>query len=188
MASVKVDIINRALSRTGNNTILTETDTTTEAVVALNNYEGLVEDALSIHPWKFARKTQSLSLVGSATNSKFKYEWAMPADVLFLRTVRKTDDIDYEHDASSIWCDENQSVYAVYTWRVLEDKWPGYFKELIVHKLAELFQTALNEDTNKTEQADLKMRRHEAVAKNADSRTDRPRDVWKSPLVERHRA
>lgn len=188
MASVKVDIINRALSGTGNNTILTETDTTTEAVVALSNYEGIVEDALSMYPWKFARKTQSLSLVGAATNSLFEYEWAMPADVLSLRTVRKTEDIDYEHDASSIWCNENQGVYAVYTWRVLEDKWPGYFKTLITQKLAALFQTALNEDTSKSEQADLTMRRHEAVAKNADSRTDRPRDVWKSPLVERHRA
>jgi hypothetical protein len=189
MASVKIDIINQALSRSGNNPIATENDTTAEAVVTLANYEGIVANEL-VYPWSFAKKWAALNLNTGTPLSTFAYSWRLPADVLTVRRVGiigEKKPIDFERDAENVYCDSNQNVMALYSYRPTENLWPAYFRELIVQGMEWVCCKGLNESRTTAVDALTTFERTRVIARFTDSKQHSGIDPFQAPLVEAHR-
>ena len=66
MATTKVDICARALVMIGASPISSFSDGSTEALVASNVYEDIVESSLTRHRWKFATNQKQLSIISSS--------------------------------------------------------------------------------------------------------------------------
>ena len=70
MATTKVDICSRALVMIGASPISSFTDGSTEALVASNVYEDIVESSLTRHRWKFATNQKPLIISNANRRSR----------------------------------------------------------------------------------------------------------------------
>lgn len=87
-----VDICNRALSEAGARSTITDVDDgSEEGTVCALWYDVMRRRLLRAAPWAFARKTFSLSQLGSALDNTAPYPWlykyTYPADCLRLRYI-----------------------------------------------------------------------------------------------------
>lgn len=189
MSAESIRIINAAISRTQGNTITSVDDGSPEAIYADQNYEQMVQTALSESNWKFARKTDACVLLPDApTDSDYAYAWTLPDDVLSLRTVIVSGQpIDYQIDqADTILTNFAEDVYAVYTYRVAEDQWPYDFKEGLTIRL-EAAYLRLDDRTQPAELRDQAAERRMARARLLHSQEEAPKSHSRYPLIEARR-
>lgn len=191
--AIKLSIINQALTRTGNTRIGQLGEGTTEDIVALTNYDALVEDELSGHPWFFASKSAELSLLAAESTKPLQYRWQLPSDHISVRRVDWSgssvpiDDYDIEDDFLRLSFNTG-TVTLLYTWRAGEGKWPPNFQQAIVKRMMAVFRSGLNEEVSEAENEDRAADRKVKFARSARSRQDASREVSKGgPLVERRR-
>ena len=93
MATSKVDICARALVMIGAQPISSFTDGSTEALVASNVYEDILQASLTRHRWKFATNQKALSLLSTAPVGRYEFAYQLPADpgVLQINTLTVND-------------------------------------------------------------------------------------------------
>jgi hypothetical protein len=78
MATSKVDICSRALVMIGASTyIFFYRMVSTEALVASNVYEDIVESSLTRHRWKFATNQKQLSLLTAKPEARYEYAYQL---------------------------------------------------------------------------------------------------------------
>ena len=70
-------------------------DGSTEALVASNIYEDIVEASLCRSRWRFATTQKQISLLTSAPTGRYDYAYQMPTDpaVLQINTITVNDNI-----------------------------------------------------------------------------------------------
>ena len=190
MATTSISVLNQALTRSGNNQISSFTDGSAEAVVADANYQSIVDEMLSLHPWRFALRTATLDLLVDEPPGDGAQFYQLPNDVLRLITVEENGvEIHYElRDDRIVTRYAVKEPLATFIARVPEVDWPAYFRELVVVSLEVVFLRALAEDDRRADRREellynLKMPR----ARTADSQQGAPDRKLRSRLVEVHR-
>lgn len=191
--AIKLSIINQALTRTGNKRISQLGEGTTEDIVALTNYDAIVEDELAGHPWKFASKSAGLSLLAATSTKPLEYRWQIPSDFISVRRVDWSgsdvpiEDYDIEDDFLRLSFNTG-TVTLLYTWSAGEGKWPPNFQQIIVKRMMAVFRSGLNEEVKEAAKDDEAADKKAKFARSARSRQVASREVSKGgPLVERRR-
>ena len=154
MATTNIDICARALILIGAQPISSFSDGSTEALVASNIYDDILEAALTRHRWNFATTKKQLSLLASQPAGKFDYAYQMPTDPAVLQIVTITVNdyvIPYDRYRNYIYVDNygsNSNLIMDYIYKVDEQYFPPYFKLALEYNLASLFAGSVARDSS----------------------------------------
>lgn len=185
--ALNLDLINAALTRTGNEPITQLNDGTPGGNIAGANYDLMRATALTGYPWRWATKTVTLAALTGDPDPPWLYAYQLPTDLLGLRVVTVSGlPIDYEQQFNKLLCnaDTSADVIAKYTWNVPESYWPADFAEAITQELEAQFLRGIGERYEEAEARDKSARAKMQAAKTADAKKASPRDVWRSPTLE----
>ena len=170
--SSAIEIINRALTASGEYPLADLTGTTAAHQVADAHYEAVVGELLSEHAWRFATTTIDLGarIAGDPT-SRFLYAYYLPGNALLIEDVRTADyPVDYDIAADKILTNAATGAFAVIRWRPPETQWPFYFQSLVVYYMKALFYEALAQDYGEAADARGDAERMRAKARAVDRR------------------
>ena len=154
MATTNIDICARALILIGAQPISSFSDGSTEALVASNIYDDVLEAALTRHRWNFATTQKQLSLLANQPAGKFDYAYQMPTDPAVLQIVTITVNdyvIPYDRYRNYIYVDNygsNSNLIMDYIYKVDEQYFPPYFKLALEYNLASLFAGSVARDAS----------------------------------------
>lgn len=130
----RVKLISDAVVKLGDEPVITLEDGRVAAVAGDARYNGIVRKILAKHHWAFARKQALLSRLTGAASSPWQFVFQLPADrVLIIRTDPAGDFAIYGDQLHT----NQQSVKLEYIYHPPESKWPNYFAEVVICKLAE---------------------------------------------------
>jgi len=175
MATTKIDICAKALVLMGAQPITSFDDGSTEALVASNIYEDIVEASLCKHRWNFATTQKQLSLLSDAPEGKYDHAYQMPTDpaVLQIISISVNDNIiPYDRYKNYIYVDSYGSgnkLIMDYIYRVEEAFFPPYFRTALQYELAALFAGSVARDASLISQFSQLAQREYIRAKNIDS-------------------
>jgi|6_EtaG_2_1085325.scaffolds.fasta_scaffold00156_8 hypothetical protein len=190
VATTDVAVASMALVLIGDDPISAFDGSTSGAIVAENIYDGVVEDMLSQHPWRFAIKQDDLSHLSAAPDAIWSNAWQIPTDMLTVRRVTVNgSDIDYEIYADKIYCgyDNTNTLTMNYIFRAVEQDWPPYFRYAVQMQLASLFAMAVIAKPDMAGEfatlADFALRR----ARSVDSQSDTTHEITTTRFITNRR-
>ena len=175
MATSKVDICARALVMIGAQPISSFTDGSTEALVASNVYEDILQASLTRHRWKFATNQKQLSLLSTAPVGRYEHAYQLPADpgVLQINTLTVNDYIiPYTRYKNMIYVNTygaGHSLVLDYIYRVEEDYFPAHFRLALEYELASLFAGSVARDAGMIREFKGMADRQFLISKNVDA-------------------
>jgi hypothetical protein len=146
----KLQIINRALSATGNTQLITLNDGSDEWIAADNAFERAVDFLVSQNVGAFPTKTADLNRVGDAARKPFTDAFQYPPDAWHLRTVFDTEtgqSVSYTIIENKILAMQESGLRALYITRPpYNQTWHGAVVEYITMAIEAELQRGLNED------------------------------------------
>ena len=175
MATTNIDICSRALILIGASPISSFSDGSTEALVASNIYDDIVEAALTRHRWNFATTQKQLSLLSDVPAGKYDYAYQMPTDpqALQITTITVNENvISYDRYKNYIYVDAYGSTSKLimdYIYKVEESYFPPYFRLALEYHLAALFAGSVAIDSSMIQQFNNLAEREYLRAKHIDS-------------------
>ena len=175
MATTKIDICARALIMIGAQPISSFSDGSTEALVASNIYDDVVEASLTRHRWRFATTQQQLSLLTSAPTGRYDYAYQVPTSPGVLQIITLTVNdyvIPYSRYQNYIYLNgygANNEVIMDYIYKVDEQYFPPHFRLALEYELAALFAGSVARDNGLIEQFKTLSERQFLIARNIDS-------------------
>lgn len=175
----RLDIINAALTRVGEDPLQSVAGTTAHHKTIADNYGIIVRGALSGRRFRWAVTTKALGtpLAGELLD-QWSYAYLMPSDVLRILVVH----IDgwpepYAVKSDKILCNRSSELEELaidYIWDVPEDQWPDDFIEAMVVRFEALFL----QSRERWEEAQAKMQTADVLMSRAashDAQTQTPR-------------
>ncbi len=170
--AIKLEVINAALSAVGDSPKATLGSGSANAEPLEQNYENIVEAALTSGPeWRFATKTEAPTLIGARSmDVPYSYEWSLPNDSLEIRVVTvdlavvKHWDIESDGINKKLLIDYDRGVLVRHTFRAGETSWHPAFKRGIQYMLEGVAVRAFWEDENAAEKREANARAMFAVA------------------------
>lgn len=172
MPSTKLEVGQMACVEVGLTPMSTIADDTTEALVFRTHYDTLVEDALSLHYWRFACAQSVLNMLADEPAARWSHAFQIPAEVLLVRAVTVAGkQIAFDIYDDMVYCDADNTVDVVLDgiFDTPEIKWAGYFTRYIVLRMAALFASGVREDAAMRKQLDAEATVQWRLAKNRDS-------------------
>ena len=175
MATTNIDICSRALILIGASPISSFSDGSTEALVASNIYDDIVEAALTRHRWNFATTQKQLSLLSDVPAGKYDYAYQMPTDpqALQITTITVNENvISYDRYKNYIYVDAYGSTSKLimdYIYKVEESYFPPYFRLALEYHLAAFFVGSVARDSSMIQQFNNLAEREYLRAKHIDS-------------------
>lgn len=175
MATTKIDICARALVMMGAQPISSFDDGSTEALVASNIYEDIVQSALCKHRWNFATTQKQLSLLADEPAGKYDYAYQIPTDpeALQIISISVNDNIiPYDRYKNYIYVDSygsGSNLIMDYIYRVEEAYFPPYFRTALEFELAAIFSGSVARDASMINQFNALAERQYLRAKHIDS-------------------
>ena len=175
MATTKIDICARALIMIGAQPISSFSDGSTEALVASNIYDDVVEASLTRHRWRFATTQQQLSLLTSTPTGRYDYAYQVPTSPAVLQIITLTVNdyvIPYSRYQNYIYLNgygANNEVIMDYIYKVDEQYFPPHFRLALEYELAALFAGSVARDNGLIEQFKTLSERQFLIARNIDS-------------------
>lgn len=175
MATTKIDICARALVMIGAQPISSFDDGSTEALVASNIYEDVVQNALCKHRWNFATTQKQLSLLNDVPAGKYAYAYQIPTDpeALQIISISVNDNIiPYDRYKNYIYVNDygsGNTLIMDYIYRVEEAYFPPYFRSALELELASLFSGSVARDANMIKQFNSLAERQYIRSKHIDS-------------------
>jgi hypothetical protein len=186
--SSEIDIINAALTGSGNSPITGFDDGTVEAAVAASNFERVLGAELT-HPWTWTQATKRLNrLDGTGTDTSWSFAYQVPPGFEVERLEKAGRAIPWDSMADLILCGEEDGVIAIGRLRPPVTSWPNAFKSALCIRLEALFLRALGEDYDKAAKRDQDADRAFRAARTNDSRRRSPRKPVTSSLLEARRS
>lgn len=170
--SSAIEIINRALTASGEYPLADLTGSTAAHQVANAHYEAVVGELLSEHAWRFATTTRDLGVrQAGLPTSRFLYAYSRPGEALIIEDVRTADyQVDYEIAGDKILTNAETGAFAVIRFRPPETDWPFYFQGLVVSYMKAIFYESLAQDFGEADAARREAERNRAKARAADRR------------------
>jgi hypothetical protein len=185
-----IDICNRGLIFIGAEPITSFDDGTTEARVAANIYEDVVQTSLTNARWRFATNQEALNRLTDAPTARFDLAYQQPNDTLIIHAITVNDNpIEYQIYGDMIYADTTttDTVVADYTFRQTEEFFPSYFVMAVAYGLAQVFATSIARDGSLTQTmatlADAAMRK----ARSVDSQQQTSRKLITGRFVQNRR-
>tara|TARA_R100001082_G_C4334572_1_gene147244 strand:+ start:266 stop:865 length:600 start_codon:yes stop_codon:yes gene_type:complete len=175
MATTNIDICARALIMIGAQPISSFSDGSTEALVASNIYDDVVEASLTRHRWRFATTQQQLSLLTNTPTGRYDYAYQMPTNPAVLQIITLTVNdyvIPYSRYQNYIYLNgygSSNEVIMDYIYKVDEAYFPAHFKLALEYELASIFAGSVARDAAMITQFKELSERQFLVAKNIDS-------------------
>lgn len=184
----EIDLINAALTATGNSPITSLEDGTSEAEVAASNLERILGAEFS-YPWTWTHTTKRLNRVdGTGTDTAYLYAYQVPPSFEVERVEVCARNVPWESMSDLILCNEDSGVVAIGRWRPPVRNWPAAFKAALCIRLEALFLRALSDDHEKADLRDKAATMAFRAARNADSGKRSPRRPGTSALLEARRS
>tara|TARA_R100000773_G_scaffold44220_2_gene44583 strand:+ start:269 stop:853 length:585 start_codon:yes stop_codon:yes gene_type:complete len=190
VANSDIDIAARALILIGADPITSFTETSTEALVASNIYEDVVQSALCASRWRFATNQAELNRLTDVPTGRFDFAYQLPSDMLMLHALTVNDNlIEYNiyGDKAFSNTSETDTVIADYAFRVGEEKFPSYFTISVEFSLATTFAVAIARDEQLAALMESKARVAMQQAKTLDSQQQTTRKLVTSRFISERR-
>lgn len=167
----KLNMINTALSLTGNNEVNTEEDGTEEWRVGSAAYESAIKTLLGSHDWNFGTKIVALNRVGGSDDEDYEDAYAKPANTLGLAWV-KVDNYpaDWKILGNKVLVNASSGVKAKIVLQPEPDEMPSLFIEALTCLVKAGCYEGLNEDPGEARNQRAEAKMHLDMAKH---RTDR---------------
>ena len=181
-----IDLINAALTATGNRPITSLEDAESESVVSMANWEAVI-GAEFAYPWTWTLTTRRLNRVAGSPDTIWTTAWQVPTGVEVDRIEVAGKPVAWESMSDLILTNDAEGVVAIGRYRPPVRSWPDLFKTAIVTRLEALFLRALNEDAAAADARDKAADRLIRLARNADARKRSPRSPTTSALLEARR-
>lgn len=164
MSITDISICSTALVMVGANSISSFTEASREAEVAYQVYPIELQSLLTENPWRFSIRYEQLSQLIETPLYGFKYAYQLPPDLLQLRSISTYG--PYELFENKLFSDE-ETCQVEYQFRPLEAKFPAYFVDVLLKRLASVFAASLMEDESKMQLfeglADKRLRRAKLI-------------------------
>ena len=150
-------------------------DGSTEALVASNIYDDVVEASLTRCRWRFATTQAELSLLANAPTGRFDYAYQVPTSPAVLQIITITVNdivIPYSRYQNYIYVNgygSNNKLIMDYIYKVGEEYFPPHFRLALEYELAALFAGSVARDNGLIEQFKTLAERQFLIAKNIDS-------------------
>lgn len=183
MAFSKIEIIKRAASMTGNGGLVSLDDNEEVARIAEEHYESIVAEMLCSHTWPWARRSEPLTKLDVTPERPWASAWAKPPLLLALSYVCDEyggrvdcEERDTEASPAIVTMCGVETLYAVGTYRVAEDRWAADFAATVQKRMEAVFRKGIAEQTtegNRDEQtAELKGQRARVRSQRSSTATD----------------
>ena len=185
-----IDICNRGLIFIGAEPITSFDDGTTEASVAANIYEDVVQSSLCNARWRFATNQQTLNRLTDAPTARYDLAYQQPNDTLIIHAVTVNDNpIEYQIYGDMIYADTSttDTVVADYTFRQTEEFFPSYFILAVAYGLAQVFATSIARDGSLTQTMATLADRAMLKARSVDSQQQTTRKLLTGRFVQNRR-
>ena len=185
-----IDICNRGLIFIGAEPITSFDDGTTEASVAANVYEDVVQSSLCNARWRFATNQQTLNRLTDAPTARYDLAYQQPNDTLIIHAITVNDNpIEYQIYGDMIYADTSttDTVVADYTFRQTEEFFPSYFIMAVAYGLAQVFDTSIARDGSLTQTMATLADRAMLKARSVDSQQQTTRKLLTGRFVQNRR-
>jgi len=185
-----IDICNRGLIFIGAEPITSFDDGTTEARVAANIYEDVVQTSLTNARWRFATNQEALNRLTDAPTARFDLAYQQPNDTLIVHAITVNDNpIEYQIYGDMIYADTTttDTVVADYTFRQTEEFFPSYFVMAVAYGLAQVFATSIARDGSLTQTMATLADRAMLKARSVDSQQQTTRKLITGRFVQNRR-
>jgi hypothetical protein len=180
----KLDIIARAASRTGNRVITSLDDGSEIAQLTSQHYEGIVEEYLTQHGWKFAREVNAMQLTALEPEEPWAQVWRKPTGLLSLHYAQddcgrrvEAEERSTSQGACVVVLREYETLYAVGTYRVDESEWPADFAAAVQHRMEGVFYGGVAEQHEQARDAERTAEGKLQRARVRDQRASTPTDA-----------
>ena len=190
-ANSDIDIAARALVLIGAEPITSFTSTSTEALVASNIYEDVVQTALCASRWRFATNQAVLNLLTAAPTGRFATAHQLPNDLLMLHAITvNSANIEYNVYGDKVFSDMSSGdvVVADYSFRAGEQNFPSYFTLSVEYALAAAFALAIARDEQLATMFEKKAAQLMQQAKTLDSQQQTTRRIRTSRFIAERRS
>lgn len=152
MATSKIDIIKRAASFTGFGALVSIEDNEEIARLTSEHYDAIVEEMLTEHGWKFARRVGPMQLTPETPEAPWSQLWRKPPGLLSLQFVQTVggqrvdqEERDTDQGACCAVMGSFGGLFAVGVYRVPEDRWPADFAMAVQHRMESVFKAGIAE-------------------------------------------
>lgn len=109
-------------------------------------FDLIYPETISMHKWTFATSWKTISpLADSPPIDKYQYAYLLPYDLVHLYGTYPVD-IDYVRSESYIFTNEYPTLTVEYSFLPDLNKWPVYFKNLMIISLAAYAAMAVTEN------------------------------------------
>ena len=185
-----IDRCNRGLIFIGAEPITSFDDGTTEASVAANVYEDVVQSSLCNDRCRFATNQQTLNRLTDAPTARYDLAYQQPNDTLIIHAITVNDNpIEYQIYGDMIYADTSttDTVVADYTFRQTEEFFPSYFIMAVAYGLAQVFATSIARDGSLTQTMATLADRAMLKARSVDSQQQTTRKLITGRFVQNRR-
>jgi hypothetical protein len=140
------EICNVALSLLGQDPVNDIADSNDRARLCTKIWPMVLDDELSLHRWKCARKRAALAMEAATPAFGWAYQYALPSGC--LRVLSIENDVDYEIEGNFLLTD-NTSANVIYLWRnpTVGAYSPGLVSALVARMAAELSMPTTKKDS-----------------------------------------
>jgi len=146
MYASKTEICSAALLALGQDPINSIDDQNERARLCKQLYEMVLDDELSLHRWKVARKRASLAKEAATPAFGWAYQYALPSDC--LRVLSMANDVDYEIEGALLLTnDTSANIIYLYRNATVGAYGPGLTSALVARMAAELAMPVTKKDS-----------------------------------------
>lgn len=182
--TTSIEIMSNASILLGNKEV-TDLSSAGEFGVALqSSYDLLLDAEIASNRWRFAAKTQELSLIGALSPdfAQWDYEYQLPADYLSMQRVFPT--VNYEIFGDRLYTGGNGSISAEYfSSSPPVTLWSAPFKSYFTYLLANHLAISVTENASVIDRIERGMSRWASLALHSSS-TSRPnRPMASQPYI-----
>ena len=182
MASA-IDLSSNALILIGDSPISSFSEPGAGATAAANLYPDTYARLLSMHPWTFALKEQTLSKLSQSPDdlTNFKNAYQVPSD--HIRTWAILPHSNYVVVGDLIYSNLEELLMR-YVYKVDETELPPHFSKALEYSLAADFAQIVTESTTKSQYYEGKFKDQLASAMAIDSQGHPQQPIVDSPFVD----
>lgn len=187
MSADAVELCAKALVLIGVSPITSFDDDSTEATVASNVHEEIINGALASYPWKFATTMSELDQMTDAPADIWSYAYQIPSD--FLHAIRVTQGgtvIEFDRYGDLIFTNADNGTTPVclsYIYKAPIANWVPHFRQAVMYDLASLFGEAVAGRSDLAKQFAERAERAYLVARSQDSKSQTTRAMVTSRLI-----
>ena len=151
MAASKIDICNTALLYCGQQAITSVNDTSERAIIITQIYDSTRMQLLYGHPWNFATKRETLTMVGDEPEFGYTYKYAIPSGCLRIIRINKSEYNTYVVQNGYVLTDSEECKIVYVYDQVTSGKFSPQFDEALALKMAVKASYKFNRSTSQTQ-------------------------------------